>query len=162
MAMIQQPGDLGSFGETSISSRRKRGPVALRPNLTAGLPLSNSAPIKARLGSSGKSGDVPKFRYGSVAASRNPTSLAAAFGRIAVAQKRIIRSREMNDCFYQERSFNPHGAGRSGRRLTATSGRFEDVLNGCFGSKVDSSLSIFFRKESDQSSSSSAQHVPVR
>jgi hypothetical protein len=27
---IRWPGDLGSFGESSMASRRKRGPVALR------------------------------------------------------------------------------------------------------------------------------------
>jgi len=36
----QQLGDLGSFGESSLASRRKRGPVAFRPRLLAGLVLS--------------------------------------------------------------------------------------------------------------------------
>ncbi len=31
---------LGSFGESSVASRRKRGPVAFRPRLSAGLALS--------------------------------------------------------------------------------------------------------------------------
>jgi hypothetical protein len=34
------PAILGSFGEASISSRRKRGPVAFRPCLSVGLALS--------------------------------------------------------------------------------------------------------------------------
>ena len=38
---VRQPGDLGSFGESSMASRRKRGPVALRPQLSLGLPLSD-------------------------------------------------------------------------------------------------------------------------
>jgi len=33
-------GGLGSFGESSVASRRKRGPVAFRPRLWAGLALS--------------------------------------------------------------------------------------------------------------------------
>ena len=37
---LRQPGDLGSFGESSVASRRKRGPVAFRPRLSAGLALS--------------------------------------------------------------------------------------------------------------------------
>ncbi len=37
---IWQPGDLGSFGESSMASRRKRGPVAFRRRLLAGLALS--------------------------------------------------------------------------------------------------------------------------
>ena len=32
--------DPGSFGESSVASRRKRGPVAFRPRLSAGLALS--------------------------------------------------------------------------------------------------------------------------
>jgi hypothetical protein len=36
----RQPGDLGSFGESSMASRRKRGPLTLRPRLWSGLPLS--------------------------------------------------------------------------------------------------------------------------
>ena len=35
-----QPGDLGSFVESSVASRRKRGPVAFRPRLSAGLAFS--------------------------------------------------------------------------------------------------------------------------
>jgi len=35
-----QPGDLGSFGEWTVATRRKRGPVALRHQLWLGLPLS--------------------------------------------------------------------------------------------------------------------------
>ena len=34
------PAVLGSFGESSMASRRKRGPVAFRPSLSAGLALS--------------------------------------------------------------------------------------------------------------------------
>ncbi len=34
------PAILGSFGESSVASRRKRGPVAFRPRLWAGLALS--------------------------------------------------------------------------------------------------------------------------
>ena len=38
---VRQPGDLGSFGESSMASRRKRGPVALRHQLWLALPLSD-------------------------------------------------------------------------------------------------------------------------
>ena len=37
---LRQLGRLGSFGESSLASRRKRGPVAFRPHLSAGLALS--------------------------------------------------------------------------------------------------------------------------
>ena len=35
----RQLGDLGSFEGSSVASRRKRGPVAFRPRLSAGLAL---------------------------------------------------------------------------------------------------------------------------
>ena len=31
LTLIRRPGGLGSLGESSVASRRKRGPVALRP-----------------------------------------------------------------------------------------------------------------------------------
>jgi hypothetical protein len=37
----QQPGDLGVLREATVASRRKRGPVALRLELSPGLPLSS-------------------------------------------------------------------------------------------------------------------------
>jgi len=38
--MQRQPGDLGSFEESSMASQRKRGPVAFRPHLSEGSALS--------------------------------------------------------------------------------------------------------------------------
>ena len=38
---FRQPSDLGTFGESSMASRRKRGPVALRLWLWPDLPLSD-------------------------------------------------------------------------------------------------------------------------
>jgi hypothetical protein len=38
--VFRQPGDRGSFEALQDAPRRKRGPVALRPLLSSGLPLS--------------------------------------------------------------------------------------------------------------------------
>ena len=53
---VRQPGDLGSFGESSMASRRKRGPAALRRWVSPALPLSDVAFIYAARGKRVNSG----------------------------------------------------------------------------------------------------------
>jgi hypothetical protein len=44
-----------------MASRRKRGPLALRPNLSAGLPLSDVTPINGRRENLRQFGEVLKL-----------------------------------------------------------------------------------------------------
>ena len=62
--VVGSPAILGSFGESNMASRRKRGPVALRPRLWSGLPLSNVTKFYAPIGESRQFGDVLNVGFG--------------------------------------------------------------------------------------------------
>ncbi len=104
---------LGSFGESFVASRRKRGPVAFRPRLSAGLALS--------LLTLKRSTDVrfvqsvnliwtfqgtEKVRFGSLAAPFVNISLTSAFERIAAIRRLVFRSFRLNVRFSRKRTFD--------------------------------------------------------
>ena len=93
---MRQPGGLGSCGESSVASRRKRGPVALRHQLWLVLPLSTrdtdrlEKPVNS--GMYGVGGNV---RFGSAAVVQTVSSLMSGLGRLADADPR--RMSALND-----------------------------------------------------------------
>ena len=56
------PAVLGSFGESSLASRRKRGPVTFRLCLWSGLPLSDVTTFYVGTTEWGQYADVPTLR----------------------------------------------------------------------------------------------------
>ena len=65
-----------------MASRRKRGPVALRPWLWPGLPLSDVTTLYVGMGEERQFGDVPKsnVRFGWLAALLTNISRMSTFG----------------------------------------------------------------------------------